>query len=271
MLTYQEIHLLIEQGLNTLAIFAETSILHEQIDLEMEHVIVNEINEVLNIKDKDRNVIQKNIAESLSMIVRGELVKEDRYYVYTLPTSFLSLSSATLVVGSNDCFDNEPDEVTGVYKITSDKAEFKGAWYNKGDIISIKSISDKNAITSGIAKKLKTALRKITLVPLNQLESYSYSSTFGLNHPLLGNDQNKVYIYYNSKYKSTSEIPLQVIIRLSTGEFPDTKRLSWCKQQTLDLPVNIQHYFINKVIERLAIINQKDQQNIANLKTETII
>jgi len=68
MLTVKEVHLLIEQGLNTLGIFVELSNLHSQVDLAVNHVTSKTVRDILDTPRDRRSSLQQDIVDFLTKI-----------------------------------------------------------------------------------------------------------------------------------------------------------------------------------------------------------
>lgn len=269
MWNYTEVHLLVSQGLNTLGIFTEEAILHEQIDLTFGHIINKEINRILELKSIDRSSVDSLLFDEFSADVRFSLEKGSGY-VYTgiLPDSFLTITNANLVVGSTTCTNEESGK--GYYKVTTATAVYKKKIYNKGDIIFIEE-ENTNYVTNGKIEKVKTKTIPLTILDKNDFNFYKNSTSYKYNFPILTEDREKITVYYQTKYKDReSDIAIEV---QATGikEFSRDDIISWCKESTLNLSSNLQSYFIDKVIAYLAITNNQSQQQIVNRKTETIL
>ena len=267
MLTYKEIHLLVDQGLNSLGIFTEVANLRELVDLGFRRVLNKEINRLIERED-DLTSVDSLLFNELTADVRLTLEKEEGYnYTSSLPSSILSINTATLIVGSSTC---TTDEVgSGWYKATSNTVRYKDKNYSLGDKILITE-EDLSRVTVGKVAKLKTRKMDLTVLNKSKFNFYQHSSSYKYNFPILTYGKDKVEVYYQARYKNKeSDIPIAVEI-LGFTEFDESRTLSWCKQQLLELPENLQFHLIDKVVAYLAVVNRHPQQNVVNLKTETI-
>lgn len=267
MLTYKEIHLLVEQGLNSVGIFTEMANLRELVDLAFKRVLNKEISRLMQAEGRLTSV-DSSLYNELTADVRLDLEKGEGYNYYSsLSSPILSIQSALVTIGSSTCTTDETGK--GWYKVVSDNATYKGKNYVKGDKIKIEE-EDLNFLTYGEAKKLKTTQLDAIITDKGNFVFYQNSASYKYNFPILTYDKNQVKVYYQSKYRQKeSDVPLSVDI-LGLVEFSSDRALSWCNKQLLDLPENLQVYLIDKVVSYLAIVNRHPQQNVVNLKTETI-
>jgi hypothetical protein len=258
-LSAKEIHLLISQGLNTLGIFTERANLFEQIDKGFMHVIVNDINRLLNLDVRERNAIDTQLAKELSSTVHSELAKEDRYYTTSVPTSFLSTKAVEVEVAQECCVTDE--KTKGFYRANS-LVTYNGQQKQEGEIFYI---SDYSLITYGKAQRLKTKWLPAILVDAEFASFIANGKLLSRTAPVVNLQARKLFVTNDIKKTipvSVSYYALQMI--------DESKALSWCSQKTLELPRNLQDYYIDKVIAYLAIIMQNPQQNIVNLNTVTL-
>lgn len=261
MLNYKRIHLLVDQGLNSLGIFNERANLHEQIDRAFEHVIVSDINRLMKLEPKSRDAIDTQIAKELSSAVRSVLAKEDGYYVTVVSSSFLATQTVQILLASSDCVDRY-DRSPGFYKAAG-VLIYNNVTYKEGDIVNVTNVDQ---ITYGSAYKLKTKLSSSVLADPD-LSGFMETSTIfsGGTLPVVEFRKGKLIVQYTRK----GSFPLEARY-YALQALPEEGRLSWCNQKTLSMPENLQHYFIKLVVAHLAITNQRPQENVVNLKTETI-
>lgn len=268
MWNYKEMHLLVDQGLNTLGIFTEEATLHEQVDMTFMHIINKEINRVLELKSIDRSSVDSLLFDEFSADVRFGLEKGEGYvYKGMLPSSFLTIINANLVVGSTSCTTDETGK--GYYKVVTNSAVYKGINYLKDQIVYIED--DINFVSNGKVKKVKTKTIPLTILDKEKFNFYKNSSSYKYNFPILTEDKEKVTVYYQTKYKDKeSDIAIEVEA-VALKEFSKNDMISWCNKTTLNISQNLQTYLIDKVIAYLAITNNQTQQQIVNRKTETIV
>ena len=263
MLNYVQTHLLIEQGLNTLGLFAEKANLHEQIDLAFNHVVVEDINRIVRLKPSERDAVEDQIATMLSREATSELDKEGQFYTSVWTPSFLLGDNVVVVLASLSCTEDDIElrGKPGIYKAKG-LVTYNGKNYKDGSIFKI---TDWTKLTYGNPERMLLKDSRSIKIEASEFSFYAGSVTWGRGMPIVAFDATKIKVYYSRK----DAIPVQIVYRL-IEEIPENKKLDWCKKQDLALPFNIQHYYVEKVIAYLAVVNEKDQQNVINLKTETL-
>lgn len=283
MLTVKQVHLLIEQGLNTLGIFVELSNLHSQVDLAVNHVTGKFIRDILDTPKNQRDTLQKDVITYLQRRDTFTLTKGIDYWETNLPNDFAELLDSYTLLGlcnckSDDCVvdyttcikcskDTDPTKVVpGQYYVTKGDVKYNGKWLEDKKIFkALDGITN----VDGEVIRLKTKQKINFESSIDSLESFSLSAVVKNSfRPVLGWDQNKFYIYY-SPYRKGTEIPFELTARYITG-FQDSMKISWCDGKTLEFPEPIQRHFIDLSIAYLALIGKQDPNNIALLKQETI-
>lgn len=283
MLSYKEVHLLIEQGVNSLGIFTEQALLHEQIDMAINHVVEKHIRDLKDTPSRQYSMVEKSILEYLTVRSNASISFTGEYYEADLPADFGQLSSSYTVFALCNC---KGKECLDVYDNTRcvDCGEVVRAM-RKGDYYVAKSVVKYNeeiyapkTIFEGVNDAglpigeyvyLPTRKKANISVTIDSLDSYSVSALIKNSFkPLLAYDRNKFYIYYKPIVKN-KELPLQLVINY-TRAYSDAMKISWCDEQTLGFPSDVQRYYIDLAIAYIAVINKQEQQNVVNLKQETI-
>jgi hypothetical protein len=284
MLTVKEVHLLIEQGLNTLGIFVELSNLHSQVDLAVNHVAAKTVRDILDTPKDQRSSLQQDIVDFLTKREMFTLTKGTRYWEAPVPSGLEHVSNSYTLLGvckcksddcevtSDTCLDckqeKKKDEVVpGYYYVTKGNVKYNGKWYKDGKIF--KALEGITNIEGGEVYRLKTKEKLNIGTSIDSLESFTLSAILKNSfRPVLAWDQNKFYIYY-SPYRKGSEIPFEVAVNYIIG-FQDSMKIAWCDGKTLEFPEPIQRYLIDASIAYLAVIGKQDPNNIVLLKQETI-
>lgn len=283
MLTVKEVHLLIEQGLNSLGIFVELSNLHSQVDLAVNHVTGKVIRDILDTPKKQRDSLQQEIVDFLNRRGTYPLVRGSRYWEANLPSDFYKFLDAYTLLGrckckSDDCVldystcldcnkEVNPNKVVpGYYYVAEGDVKYNDEWYEDKQIF--KSVNGATEIY-GKVYRLKTVEKKNFETTIDSLESFSLSAIVKNSfRPVLAWDRNKFYIYYDP-FRKGSEVPFEISVNYITG-FQNSMKIAWCDGKTLEFPETIQRYFIDKSIAYLAVIGKQDPNNIALLKQETL-
>lgn len=284
MLSLKEIHLLIDQGLNTLGIFTEQALLHEQVDLAINHVVEKHIRDLKNTPSSAYSMVEKSIVEYMTATFSTPISFNGRYYEATRPEDFGELSSSYTVFGLCNCIGddcNDPVPFTcidctevidtsvkaGKYYIVLDGiVKYNGQNYKKNSVF--KGVVGQTSAQGKYANLPVSEFPNI-ITAVDSLESYSLSALVRNSFkPLLAWDKNKFYIYYRPIRKD-HKIPLELFVNY-IKDYSDALKISWCDNKTLDFPSDIQRYYIDLAIAYIAMINKQDQQNIVNLKSETI-
>lgn len=281
-LTYKEIHLLIEQGLNSLGLFTEQSLLHEQVDLAINHVVEKHITKLYDTPAKDRTSIEKSIIRYLTRTNLLPVNKSSRYYERDLPEDFGELSTSHSIIGLCDCKDicchsnkaqscnecqthEDKDIVKDQWYIAITAVKYNNKWYKPKE--KFKGEYD-GANVYGTYEKLTTEYRANILSEIDALEANTTNALIRNSfRPLLAWDENKFYIYYETCNKNETLLELFINYTIS---YNDSLKISWCDEKTLNFPSEIQRYYIDLAIAYIALINKQEQQNIVNLKQETI-
>lgn len=287
MLSLKEVHLLIEQGLNTLGIFTEQALLHEQVDLAINHVVEKHIRDLKNTPSAGYSMVEKSIVEYMTGKFSAPISFNGRYYEVDRPADFGELSTSYTIFGLCNCIgDHCVDSDFPVPFTCADCNEVNNAKIIKDHyyvvLDGIVKYNDqtykKNSVFKGVAGK-ETAQGKFASLPtkeynnittsVDSLESYSLSALVRNSFkPLLAWDKNKFYIYYRPIRKD-HKVPLELFVNY-IKDYSDDLKISWCDNKTLNFPSDIQRYYIDLAIAYIAMINKQDQQNIVNLKSETI-
>ena len=283
MLDYKQVHLLIEQGVNGLGMFTEQANLHEQVDLIINHTVEKHINNLKDIKSKDYSTIEKNILRLLTKSTTLPLSFNGRYYNADLPDDFGQLSTSYTILGNCYCSDtcchnnnakscsscsSKEEEVIeeGQYYVAVTKVKYNNKWYKAGELFQ-GVYGDPNVY--GTFKELGIKERDNIYTDIDSLDAFSLSALVKNSlRPLLAYDSNKFYIYYKACGRDR-EIPLNIGINY-IAKYTDALSISWCSKRTLTFPSEIQRFYIDKVIAYIATIDKQEQQNIVNLKSETI-
>lgn len=283
MLTVKEVHLRIEQGLNTLGIFVELANLHSQVDIAVNHVTAKAIRDILDTPKDRRDTFQQTLVEFLTRRSNLPLTKNNRYWEADKSNEFYRLNNSMTLLGlckckSDDCIvsadtcldcnqEKDPNQVIpDYYYVAQGNVKYNNKWYEDGEIF--KAL---NGITyvEGKVYRLKTREKVNFDTGIDSLESFSLSAVVKNSfRPVLAFDANKFYIYY-SPFRKGSEIPFELYVNYIIG-FQDSMKIAWCDDKTLTFPETIQIYFIDLAIAYLAVIGKQDPNNIALLKQETI-
>lgn len=257
---YKQFHLLIAQELNTMGIFTERANLFEQIDRAVEHVVIMQVNELMNLEVESRSAIQQQIADALSTTVHADLVKGDGYYQAVIPSSFLTSNAATITLATTRC--TVPDKGLGYYKAIG-VARYNGKTYADGSIVLVTSL---NLFERGTFEMLKTKEIKAVVLRPEEVYTLGQLSLLSGSLPRVAFDKNTVKVYYEKK----DTIPVKIHY-YALQALPETGRLSWCKKVTLNMPENIQHYLIPLIVAHIIMTNQpQSQQKLVNFKTELL-
>lgn len=275
--------MLIEEGLNTLGIFTEQALLHEQVDLNINHVVEKHIRDLKDTPIAGRNQLELSIIRFLTTTRNLPVTIGDFYYEVNIPSDFGELSNSNTLLGlcgcNCNCFSNnkvnckkeeKKDKTiveTNHYYTAITKTKYNGKWLEEGDLF--KGINGINTYYGEI-QEVKTERRNNIETTIDALESYSLSSLLQNSfRPLLAWDENKFYIYYNPPSKKNKELVLELNVNY-IRTYSDDLKPSWCDNKTLAFPSDIQRFYIDLTIAYIAMINKQEQQNIVNLKAETI-
>jgi len=282
MLNIKQVHLLIEEGLNTLGMFTEQGLLHEQVDLNINHVVEKHIRDLKDTPAQGRSELEKAIIRFLTVSQNFPVEYKELYYEAEIPNDFGDLTSSYSVLGQCDCAcncssnskisckeevkDKSKIEANHYYK-TVKKTKYNNNWLDADTIFKgLTGIST----YYGEVEEIKLERRNNINTTIDSLESYSLSSLVQNSfRPLLAWDENKFYIYYNPPSKRKKELVLELNVNY-IRTYSDDLKPSWCNGITLGFPSEIQRYYIDLTIAYIAMINKQEQQNIVNLKAETI-
>ena len=281
-LTIKEIHLLIDQGLNSLGLFTEQALLHEQVDFVVNHIVEKHINTLTDILSNKRSNIEKAIIRFLTRRLELPVKKESKYYEAELPSDFGKYSTSQTILGlcgcetqcchkessqtCKKCSETDHNDIEeGQWYIATTAVKYDNQWLKPNDVFRGKDVSN----IYGTYEKVKVIEKPNILSEIDALEAYTTNSLVKNSfRPLLAYDENKFYIYYDS-CKKNKEILLGLFVNY-IANYSDSLKISWCDNRTLGFPSEIQRFYIDKAIAYIAVINKQEQQNIVNLKQETI-
>lgn len=270
-MTIRDIHILIEQGLQKIGVFAYADIEHDEIDLAIDSVIVREIRNIFRDIDAiqhpnnyERNQYEADFLRILKTKQCINASKVDDGYSIDLPIDYLHLISDSSNVLALNCnvktLDSEKDDVLEIgktYRANGDVLH-NGKWYKNCEIFVAETTDLYGKVTELATKKMPNRLTKsenINNVLTNSLTKSNYKSPVS---ELVGN---KLIVYTDNSFK-LSQICI-TYIRLP-------KKVSYRNDITIEFPEDVQYYIVDKVVQHLAIRIEENQQKIVNLKSENI-
>lgn len=250
MLSAKEIHFAIDNQL-TLNSSQTRSYESEELDDIINATVIKLINSI-NVKEiKDRTDIEDSIIRGTKKTFYTIPLKENGEWSFTLPTDYLSTTSAKATLYSTSCTSKATKVVKGNIYRAKTKVKYKNVWYNKCAII----IGDTEETFDGELEKLDSAVK-----PAINVDYKIYDITNLPYKPL--------YTIEGDKVKIKSKIPLVDFYFTYFAQFGESDKISLCDNQTLNFQENVQRYIIERVVLQLANITEESQQKISNFKSE---
>jgi hypothetical protein len=270
-MTIKDIHILIEQGLQKIGVFAYADIEHDEIDLAIDSVTMREIRNIF--RDIDYNQHPNNYernqyeADFLRILKEKKCItanKTDDGYSIDLPSDYLHLVSDSSNVLALNCdvktLESEKDNVLEIgksYRANGDVLH-NGKWYKNCEIFVAETTDLYGKVTELATKKMPNRLTRsenIGNILTNSLTKSNYKSPVS---ELIGN---QLIVHADSSFKMSQ-------ICITYVRLP--KKVSYKNNVTIEFPEDVQYYLVDKVVQHLAIRIEESQQKIVNLKSENI-
>jgi hypothetical protein len=270
-MTIRDIHILIEQGLQKIGVFAYADMEHDEIDLAIDSVTIREIRNIFKDIDgiQHPNNYERNQYEADFLRILKEkkcitATKTDDGYSIDLPTNYLHLISDSSNVIALSCnvktLDSEKEDVLEIgksYRANGDVLH-NGKWYKNCEIFVAETTDLYGKVTELATKKVPNRLTKsenIGNILNNSLTKSNFKSPVS---ELIGNT---LTVYADSSFK-LSQICI-TYVRLP-------KKVSYYNDITIEFPEDVQYYLVDKVVQHISIRIEESQQKIVNLKSENI-
>lgn len=269
----KKIHILIEQGLQQVGVFAYSDFTHEEIDLEINKQQYAYLNKIFNPNvyagQKASNYFEFNqeVLDRISVLQKTvNLTKfntEEDNVSYTIPSDYLhyirstsNVSPINLQCSKLYCNKVEPNKT---YKILSGSILYKGVQYNKGDSFvadtesKFEIIPTQEMINVAEIKSKKFRNRLGHSYQIDDLLENSLT-TSKINSPVCSIVGNLLKVYTNNFSVNTVQLlycrkPIEVNFGTGTG---------------LDFPDDVCYEIIDLVVTALSIDSEQNQQKIVN-------
>lgn len=250
MLSAKDIHFAINNRL-TLNSSDTRNYESEELDDIINTKVIQLINDITSKKIKDRSDIEESIIRGNKKTHYTVPTKDGKEWTFTLPTDYLSTTSAKATLYSTSCISKVTKiEPKKIYKAKG-KVKYNGVWYDNCDIIYGSNITT----YYGEVEKLDSAS-----IPAIDVDYKVYDITNLKYRP--------VYTIEGNTVKIKSKTPLYDFYFTYFGQFSNEDKIDYCNNQTLNFQENIQRYIIERVVIDLANIVEESQQKIVNFKSE---
>lgn len=254
MLSIKEIHFSIEENLQGLGSYVYGDIEPEQVDDAINAVLSEILIHVSDTKNKHKlNSVEKLIYNS-SLVRHLEIpVKENDDYVAYLHSSNANIVNVNVLTYDKKC----KKKVTEIQKdkiyLTESDVKYQDKWYSKCSIIKATDDLSYYGDLSEVKSKIEPAFE------LDYHDYASYNNYF----------KTPVWTVESDNIRVKSRKPIAEI-QYSYIKTIDNIKVDYCSNKTLMMSEDVQRYVIDKVVLRLAVRTEHNQQKIANLKSETI-
>lgn len=265
-MTIREIHIAIDQGLQSIGAFETGSVEHEEIDIAINAVVYKLITSIFkdrqkSIKNFEGNQFYTDFLRLLKLKYSSTPIKTDDGYKINLPSDYLHLISDSSQVIAKKCkFTVRSNDLKiSNYYIVVDNASHNGVWYEKDDIFVAV-----NKFVYGKVRELITANRTNRLTKSEDIPDVlngKFSKSV-INSPISELVGNELQIYTNDF--EIAKINITYIKKPTPVNYNTNVTL-------IEFAEDIQKYIVEQTVQHLMIRGGQDgQQKIVNMKTENL-
>jgi hypothetical protein len=231
----KEAHIMIEQGLQSIGVFAYGDVLQEEVDISINKWIWNILEEDFKPKPDTRlnfQQIQANLDKYKDLVIKDSLInitKEDDYYIGELPEDYYHLikdRSITLRECSKNHIITGKIEEDEWYIVKGRTITYNSSLVLKGQVFKgVENVTGYTSITSDISECIFKLEKKKTYNRLTEEENIDEVNSNPLttsryDSVLSTVSSNKIYLYFNKffiekLYISYLKKPLQANSRFT--------------------------------------------------------
>jgi hypothetical protein len=246
MLSCKELHFAIETDLHNLGAFQYGDFTTEEIDYEINQEVARIIRELPLKKDSQLNSVEKNLITELTKTDCTVPTKDNNLYKVVLPTNYSKVIRVQGITLDKNCLKKvDKIEENKFYFVNLDTL-YNGIWYKKCDTIKGTNISDFYGDVSEIKQNTKV------FAEVKPDLAGQFSNTYSI----VGN---------NVEINSTDELLEVCVTYISGGTGVKT---DCCNNITLALSEDTQRFVIDRVVKRIAIVSEQNQNKINNLNIQ---
>ena len=254
MLSIKEIHWSIETDLQGLGSYVYGDVEPEMIDNAINAILSEILIYVSDTKNKHRLNSAEKIIYNSAVVTHLEIPKkENDEYVSELHSENANVISVKVKEYDKSCKRKSNKIEKGKIYFAETAVKYNDTWYDKCSIILGTDVSDYYGEVSEIKSSFKPA------IDLDFHDYKTYNNFF--NTPVWSLDGSKIYVKSKKPISQIEYVYIKTI---------DTMKVDYCLNKTLMLSEDVQRYIIDKVVLRLAVRTEHNQQKIVNLKSETL-